>query len=454
MVDAEEATVIQTKAALFQKFWQLNVQLAQTKRMRLNKSQMEALINSPVSYIPPEEFQLSDRLGFVKPALTPSYYVFPLAHVLSFTPSWFLNKIVGSFLEKDLSGRIASELARKIAQRALNKFTGKIPYIVQAREGLLTGKRMTLQQVGNELGITRERVRQLEKKFWETLQNNKHFLAPFLTSLLYKIISKQGSLIVPLDSQDFCFSKFLAKCAGIPVAELSHIGIGVLGIFPKDLALSEKDSLFDRINHQSLAHLLELKQLPLSKEDLMRLAQGLAQYEKKHLTMEQKVYIALKSIGKPAHYSKIAEAYNLLFPETPSPERNVHAVLGREQQGIVWIGIKGTFALKEWGYEHPSSTLFETVKQIVEEKYEETKQPVPLATIIAEIGKHRPIVKRSSLMIATNFNPDLERVAKNFFIPRKSKKMKQDEEISLQDLDRILREFESDSPSSRIQKSS
>ncbi|MBU4511536.1 hypothetical protein KJ830_10895, partial [bacterium] len=147
-----------------------------------------------------------------------------------------------------------------------------------------------------------------------------------------------------------------------------------------------------------------------------------------------------RTIGKPAHSAKITEVYNSLFPDQPSTEHNIHAVLSYEKYGVVWIGIHSTFALKEWGYEHPPATLFDTVTKIVEEKYKETAQPVPFTIIVAEMGKYRQVVKNSSLTIALHYNPNLRRIGKNSFIPKKPDEETQ-EDIFAEELDRILREF-------------
>ncbi len=153
-------------------------------------------------------------------------------------------------------------------------------------------------------------------------------------------------------------------------------------------------------------------------------AESIVKFCLKRLNKEQKVYLALRTIGKPAYSAKITEVYNSLFPEHPSTEYNIYAVLGREKYGVVWIGIRSTFALKEWGYEHPSETLFNTVTKIVEEKYKETTRPVPFTVIVAEMGKDRQVVRNSSLTIASYRNPNLRHIGKNSFIPKKPERYK------------------------------
>lgn len=154
----------------------------------------------------------------------------------------------------------------------------------------------------------------------------------------------------------------------------------------------------------------------------------------------QRVYLVLKNIGRPAHFSKITERYNLMFPEEPSKERNIHAVLGRGQYGIVWVGVKGTYALKEWGYKKPQP-MINSSQEIVERIYNMTGNPVPFTTILAEVGKDRQILNPSSLLIALSFNPNLKRVFKDFFVPKYGDDQYH-EEVSDEELDEILKKYD------------
>jgi len=57
------------------------------------------------------------------------------------------------------------------------------------------------------------------------------------------------------------------------------------------------------------------------------------------------------------------------------------------------------------------------------------------------MGKYRQVVRNSSLTIASHCNPNLRRIGKNSFIPKKPDKEIQ-EEIFEEELDRILRDFQ------------
>ena len=130
-----------------------------------------------------------------------------------------------------------------------------------------------------------------------------------------------------------------------------------------------------------------------------------------------------------------------LWPDQFLSERNIHSACTQKKQGIVWIGIKGTYALKEWGYEQPSMTLFESVCDIVRRKYKETSKPVFLEIINSELGKYRRIINPTSILFAAYCNPSLKRVGRSSFIPKQDD-VDDKEGISLNELDRIFREFQ------------
>lgn len=440
------------KRRLFQWFCQLNLRLAKEKQFKLTKHQLAMLtsflcIHERWDTPPTEVIQFGKRYGFIGTTCTENQYVFPLAYILSFM-SYKLSEATVKYITKEIPSDIIDAnfsfkpLAQKLIQEKFSCFTYRERYIVKAREGLLTGKKMTLNSIGLRFGITRERVRQIESKFWHKLRHVFH-TPSFSRALIYNIMSKQGSLIVIANSSEALTISFLAKCSGVPFVKLSDIEMVTLGAFPEDTILPESSSsIFKYVDFASIVNRLESEDcLCLIKSDLKNLAENIKRVRLEHLNKRQKAYLALRNIGRPAHSAKITEVYNSLFPNHPSTEHNIHAVLSYEKNGVVWIGIRSTFALKEWGYEHPSDTLFNTVTKIVDEKYEETARPVPFTIIVAEMGKYRQFVRNSSLTIASHCNPNLHRIGKNSFIPKKPNEEETQEEISAEELDRILREF-------------
>ena len=72
-----------------------------------------------------------------------------------------LNKIFNTDKKDNSSNKDARKKRAEILRRVLNNQEKKI---LSLRFGIPDGNDMTLEQVGKNLGLTRERVRQIEKK--------------------------------------------------------------------------------------------------------------------------------------------------------------------------------------------------------------------------------------------------------------------------------------------------
>jgi len=216
----------------------------------------------------------------------------------------------------------------------------------------------------------------------------------------------------------------------------------VLGALPADLQVLQAQKWFPgEMEADAIAERVDTGSRPcLIRDDLRKIAKTIPVAQLKTPTKAERITFALRNLGGPAHYSEVADEYNRLFPGDPMSEHNVHAVLTRGGYHIVWIGVKGMYALKEWGYERPAKGLFEAVAEIVSRKYGETGKPVPFEVITAEMGRYRTIVKPTSITLATCFNEAVRRADKNSFVPQEAGGELGDS--SNDDLDRVLRELE------------
>ena len=96
----------------------------------------------------------------------------------------------------------------------------------------------------------------------------------------------------------------------------------------------------------------------------------------------------------------------------------IHASLtSKSQDKWVWIGLRGVYALKEWGFKRPDKGLYQTVFEIINTRFDQTAKPVPLSHIYGEIGKYRKMVNENSLYFACNFNPRIEVLKNGLFTP-------------------------------------
>jgi len=392
--------------------------------------------------------EIGEKTGLILPSINDKRYFLPVAYLLSYVePSLIKRKdLIHKIRMLLFSGTDIENHLDMLIDRVLSGYEEKEVAIVKEREGLLAGKKKTLRELGVKLSLSRERIRQIEKEFWVTLNKIQHKRA-FLLILIGIVLKNKGKLVYELSSSISLKLEFLLKLLEIPFFTCPKNNAKVLIIGKIDAAFQE---VFSKIALKYLSQEIESVaefiateyKIHLSRKDLLPLSELIVCTNCKKLNKSQKVYLSLKKIGKPAHFSRVAEVYNKVFPGDLTAEHNVHAILNHQKYGTVWIGIKGVYALTEWGYEKPEKSLFETVAEIVQSKYKQFNKPVDINVIRSEIGKYRKIVKPSSFFIALHLNDKIQCIAKDTFIP----KMKTDrgiEEDWEDELDKILARFES-----------
>ena len=350
---------------------------------------------------------------------------FPLSFFLSQLDSSIKKKVFKSIielpfkqqsfsLEKDVLGIIAQTLNR-ISKNHQRKVVERV---FLARKGIGESSK-TLQKIASERNCTRERVRQIEKIFWKSA-NNREIKTNASIVILRFLISRNCSFLLHSNDPDIHYLKLLCKITGIQINDQKKLQATIIGFEESVLSNLTKSSNNHRIEPKEIENdLSELIKMGISEQDREELHKRTHQYRLKRISATNRLYLTLKHINRPAHYSEICEIHNLLFPCHSSNEHSIHSYLHNIQgkRGIVWIGIKGTFALTEWGYKKPEKSMYDLVADIVCQKYEETKKPVPLAFIHTEVSKVRKLVNPKSITMAATLNPKLECVFKDRFKP-------------------------------------
>jgi len=86
----------------------------------------------------------------------------------------------GEFIADDKILKPDQESARRILsdqiKEVLNDLSPKERKILEMRYGLIDGVQHTLEEVGSEFGVTRERIRQIEAKVHDKLRGNEKIL--------------------------------------------------------------------------------------------------------------------------------------------------------------------------------------------------------------------------------------------------------------------------------------
>lgn len=393
-------------------------------------------------------------LGLIASSPMERGFVFPLARVLSWASRSSLTvarEVLAEFGDARIWTMPLRQLACTFLEAMLGAFGERAAYVVRSREGL-SGEKVTLGHLAQSLGVTRERIRQIEKRFWEAMAGlprpKPRALRSAWMAFLCDLMARGGALVAPISSPGDTIRTFLARCVGVPFALLPEAGCTVLAATAESVApLRDRDWFPEEIDPLAIVRRLVSLRLYLSDSDVRALADAVAGWRRKSLTKAQKVYIALRRIGRPAHYTEVAEMCNQIWPEETWSAHNVHAILSRQEYDVVWVGRRGTFALGQWGYDRPGEPLFDAVAEIVRTKYGETGRPVPYAVIVAEVGKRRRLVNPASIALAVHCNKRIRRTSKDGFLPMEPEAGEDNERDNL---DRILREFQRTLPADSV----
>lgn len=450
-----------SKKTLFKWFVNLSLKLAEAGQAKLTSRQLGLLLTNLRTdgrweEPPPPVVHFGQNFHFVSPSWTKGYYVFPIARFFSSIPSNRYQIVENLLTEVENNGlpkRFFKIHSHNPLDTVIKKFPQRTAEIIYLREGFISGKRMTFEQVGAKYGVTRERIRQIEKGFWRKIRHPVYgrpiveYFINFINDLVKRLLTNSTSVSLPNRS---ALWRIADKYFGIPIYEVVNNGFPIIGISQDDLSsILSPGKLFQLYKEgveifkpEGLGQYLEEENNFVFSESEMRfLCYEIKTVFQKSLTKSKRVYLALRSIGKPAHYSTVTKEYNRLFPNAQSSEHNIHAILTREQNGIVWIGVRGTFALKKWGYCRPKQSLFTTTAEIVKNIYLRDKRQVTFSAVSLEMGKYRKIVNPNSLLFAVNFNPEIEHLQNNTYIP-KIKRADNINNDSSDKLDRVFRSFE------------
>lgn len=309
--------------------------------------------------------------------------------------------------------------------------------IVTRRYGLFDRKE-TLEQIGELLGITRERVRQLEKAVMTKLRSaaeqgsvphiaevqerildelHQHGNAARITELTDRLVGDDGrngqsrltflamlcpDLIVVNEDNDFYQGvatkdlrdeKQLKKLVGKIVATVKNIG-EIRPIEP----IAEQAGIKSPKEAAALAS--------LSKHLATLNGQwGLVKWPMVNpKNIRDKIYVILHQSGRHMHFNEIADTIKKSeFRRKDVTTQAVHNELIKDDR-FVLIG-RGIYALKEWGYQKG------TVADIIADVLREAGEPLHRDEIVKRVLKNR-YVKETTVLLNLQGKPQFKRVAK------------------------------------------
>jgi len=307
--------------------------------------------------------------------------------------------------------------------------------IISRRFGLFERKE-TLEQIGELLGITRERVRQLEKavitklrqageqhkllgidEFEERIVNllNESGKVARISNLANKLVTDPNKieqsriaflcslcpkLVVLTEDENFyaCVSNIYSeKDLKEAITNITSI-IAKIGE-PKPIStIAKQANITDEAQAEALAGSSKLiaslnNQWGLVKWPLVN-----------PKNIRDKIYVILKENGHHMHFNEISEAIKKSeFKRKNVTTQAIHNELIKDKR-FVLIG-RGIYALREWGYEKG------TVADIISKVLKEANQPLHRDEIVKRVLKSR-FVKETTILLNLQGKPQFKRVAK------------------------------------------
>ncbi len=309
--------------------------------------------------------------------------------------------------------------------------------IIARRFGLFDRKE-TLEQIGEMLGITRERVRQLEKSVVAKLKTSaEQGKVPHVAQFQAKALE-----LLAEDGEVARVAKLASQLSAKPDREEQARVAFLSQLCPKLAVVGEDDNFYNSVSNiavydektlkAKVGELIEtIKKLgepktikEIAKADGVedpKQAAALASTSKKLATLNgrwglikwpmvnpknirDKIYVILKENGKHMHFNEIAAAIkDSDFKRKDVTTQAIHNELIKDKR-FVLIG-RGIYALKEWGYEKG------TVADIISQVLADAGEPLHRDEIVKRVLKSR-FVKETTILLNLQGKPQFKRVAK------------------------------------------
>ncbi len=313
--------------------------------------------------------------------------------------------------------------------------------IVEKRFGL-DGHKETLEQIGETLSVTRERVRQLEKVILVRLRISAkdgkipdlaaaekliiRNLAELGRAAQVKALAKKvfGEKATAADSAALTFLADISASLTI-VAEndkyYSAIAISDVGdektirakvdevvkIIKENKAPFTLDELDGKLNYEhpsQIAAIASISKQLASLDGLWGLTKWPSVNPK---NIRDKIYVILKKKKEPMHFNDIAEAIaDSNFKRKNVTTQAIHNELIKDPR-FVLIG-RGIYALDDWGYKKG------TVSEIITDVLKHSDKLLTREEIVAEVMKSRK-VKETTILLNLQNKKLFEKVDKNSF---------------------------------------
>lgn len=330
-----------------------------------------------------------------------------------------------------------------------NAITGSLKIIEQDREKEiisrrfgLKGNKETLEQIGEMLSITRERVRQLEKAILIRLQisaeDNQIPELAAAEKLLIRNLTEMGRVAR--------LSELADKVYGRTSTASERTGIYFIATFAKSLTVVEENERYNaavgiaeygdshkiRGRVDEIVAVIKANKKPMTLDELdeklnyehpdyiramasiskllatLNGLWGLAKWpEVNPKNIRDKIFVILEARKEPMHFSEIArEIKDSNFKRKNVTIQAIHNELIKDPR-FVLIG-RGIYALSTWGYK--KGTIADIIKSILEK----SDEPMTREEIVKQVLKVRK-VKETTILLNLQNKKNFKKVGKNSY---------------------------------------
>jgi len=308
--------------------------------------------------------------------------------------------------------------------------------IISRRFGLYD-RRETLEQIGELLGITRERVRQLEKAVITRLKTAANKDLPHIKTVaklfseklnnmgqvarvadLSALLTKDNSKI---DQSRVSFlAKLSPKLSVIDDNDFFNHSVGITAVHDEAAIIKQVNKIIKAIQDiNEPVNIEKVAEIVVDKD--ARHVAALASTSKQLATLNNrwglikwpmvnpknirdKIYVILYEGKKPLHFNEIAKAIkDSGFRRNDVTTQAIHNELIKDKR-FVLIG-RGIYALKEWGYDKG------TVADVITKVLKKSGEPLHRDEIVKRVLKSRQ-VKETTILLNLQGKAQFKRVAK------------------------------------------
>lgn len=305
--------------------------------------------------------------------------------------------------------------------------------IIKRRYGLINGDRETLEEIGNDYGVTRERIRQIEKKALGKLRTYgnlhiKKLVSDVRTAIwlngglvteeeadrfmvdLLGITGYDGSSILDLFSdlnliQRYTLKDFLFYCPlyrrQISLENFSEKILSVLKKNPQGISVSEIARAVPEIKDVKKTEIIGLVEKYCSLDARIEKATPLTYrlFRRGKLKYyESLITKVLETEGTPLHFTEISYKTNKLLKEAGHKldERRIYAIVLTSGK-FAHTGKRGTYGLTEWGIRK------EMMPDLIEECIRKAGFPLRVDQIYYFVSKYKD-TRRINISAVLNSN--------------------------------------------------